>query len=288
VCGLSIKCLIGNEPSKLSASEEEFLLTKAGLRSETMIASKKPTQGELREDLLRIYGLLDKTFFFGSLKARVPLVFYDSSHLPLDDPRSKYLANLSMRGVTIPQSEKGWARGIHMNLDFGSKYPTTSNPRVSNSQRLRETVAVLAHECIHAYFQLFACKCSQMCDEMNENPHRLGLTGHGVVFCDVARALEFRLQEDLNPTLELGIRTSLHNEIHCSGGWWKSTGAEQNRWGVSDLHVRKSDFPKFNFSEIDGIESERDEEFNDDVETQPMPSTALLLQRIMDSLSKWT
>ena len=180
--------------AKLSSSDIR-LLQKILIYSSTSKAIK---------EILGVYlRILDKAFFFGAI-AKVCRLQVEAEH------GQSYRANYSPSRKTIVLVLEGQTTGCFIGI-------------------LKDYIAKLLHEMLHAFLQIYTCQCSECRANGNAIADR-DTTGHREQWVDSLRAIQSALFRDLGWNLDLGIPESVSLEVTQTG--WRPTGEQLLRWDV--------------------------------------------------------
>jgi hypothetical protein len=146
----------------------------------------------------RCFLIFDETLFEGLVRKSHKLTYFKprdqvASDLPESDWRKQ--------SVTT-------ATEIFLNLNFSPN----DESYVSIHRRPIVYIGLLLRHMIQAYLQLHVCGCSPACLANDKDIQRLGLTSNGAMFCDVAYAVQHRIQAELDILTFLGIDRAVDEE----------------------------------------------------------------------------
>lgn len=173
--------------------------------------------------------LFNELFFFGSLKDRIHLKFKENIE-SLDK---------ELWGEVVPHgNRKGGLKRIWMTVkdphhdikSYDLFIYSVAQEFDNRTDRLLQYISGLLHEMIHIYFNIWTCKK----DRCSGGLDRLGRTGHGFLWLDVATALMIAVKDEkfLNLSLSLNRSHSLAREMVVSRV--RMPRENLTRWGLEE------------------------------------------------------
>ncbi len=175
------QCLVENTIFSSFPTHDDRNLTPKQLAARAQIKelfidvknSRMPFNTELIAKFMRLF---DQFFFFGAMANNtIPHLFPKMWETPVrdpleDDPNTRKIP----WGFTSDRYVRGYGPYCQINLAGPSFYILT--PRIMTPRFFIET---LIHEMVHAYINLYLCRC-QLC--YSDLPNTRGVTGHGPTF----------------------------------------------------------------------------------------------------------
>lgn len=222
---------------------------------------------DIEQTLGTFFRLFDDMFYFGLLKDKVSLEIRTK---PLGLPLEETI-NGSYDDVLHGLMEKGSRTATMLAPNEGKpkivilvfKTPYLGDPSNMDSSevfaaQVRFGIGTMLHEMLHAFFDIYACKCWKRCHEKFQDPvDGVGLSGHGAKWCEAMKAIGSRAQADLKAgKLRVAFGASVGHEIKTSG--WHPSEDQREEWGVSDdtAYKNQTEFVR-DRSEYNRAEAER-------------------------------
>ncbi|CZT09151.1 uncharacterized protein RCO7_04033 [Rhynchosporium graminicola] len=95
-------------------------------------------------------------------------------------------------------------------------------------------LAVLLHEMLHAFLDLYTCNCSK-CEKRTADQGGFGATGHGSTWANSMIYLQKSLARQVGWDVDCGVERGVYTEMNASG--WQPRPEQFERWNIKSSHV---------------------------------------------------